>query len=277
MTKPKKEAAPAAQQDSTVTTPEGIISLDKETLEQALGAMRALLPECRLHIMDKALTVIAVDTANVAMIALTMTADAFHTFTMERDVIGLDIARLSLGLKIMEGDRVDIIRLGGGKFLLTDGVTRFEYTATDQSTIRKDPSPPDIPLPGKIILNNEQFASAIAAGKLIGEKAVLTLQANLPPGEEDRLNVFVEGTTDNLNRPIFAMKDGDESAAPRGSWRSLFSLDYLSDISKVFKGAKGSPAAVRLELGTDKPVKMTCTLAPGVTVTYLAAPRIEAD
>ena len=56
--------------------------------------------------------------------------------------------------------------------------------------------------------------------------------------------------------------------------RSLFSLDYLNDLSKSL----GKAERVNIDLGTDYPVKLTFNIAAGNgTVTYLLAPRIESE
>jgi proliferating cell nuclear antigen len=56
--------------------------------------------------------------------------------------------------------------------------------------------------------------------------------------------------------------------------RSLYSLDYLSDISK----GVGSAGEVVINLGRDLPASIRFELANGdCTVKYVLAPRIESD
>ena len=59
-----------------------------------------------------------------------------------------------------------------------------------------------------------------------------------------------------------------------GEARSLFSLDYLSDIVKPASRSN----EVTLELGKDYPIKIGFTIAEGAgKISYLLAPRIESD
>jgi proliferating cell nuclear antigen len=255
--------------------PTDYITLETATMTAVLKALRALVPECRMHIMKDAITVQAVDTANVAMVELTMREEAFLDFHMKTDVIGLDVDRLLLGVSAMADGRVDLIRVNSQKFVLTDGVTRFDYVPLDPNTIRKDPNPPTIELPGTIIVNNAEFAENVATAKLFSDKAALTLQADLPENHS-RLNIDAEGSMDKIHKQVEEMVDGSEPKGARGTWRSLFSLDYLADIAKVVKAAK-PPAALKVQIGDDHPVKLSITIAPGVSVIYLLAPRIEAD
>ena len=72
-----------------------------------------------------------------------------------------------------------------------------------------------------------------------------------------------------------SLSDGDlnKIQAPDKS-RSLFSLDYFSNMSKVV--ADSSP--ITLHLGTDYPVKLEFDIADGSGhIIYLLAPRIESE
>ena len=69
------------------------------------------------------------------------------------------------------------------------------------------------------------------------------------------------------------VKDQLVSIKP-GDARSLFSLDYLSDMIK----AAGKANEVTIELGRDFPTKINFRIANGSgDVSYLLAPRIESD
>jgi proliferating cell nuclear antigen len=58
-----------------------------------------------------------------------------------------------------------------------------------------------------------------------------------------------------------------------GEARSLFSLDYLSDMSKSI----GKAPEVKLEIGIDYPLRISFMLKDNVHVSYLLAPRIEQE
>jgi proliferating cell nuclear antigen len=58
-----------------------------------------------------------------------------------------------------------------------------------------------------------------------------------------------------------------------GEARSLFSLDYLLDMSKSISKA----AEVNLEMGIDYPLRASFKLGQSVEINYLLAPRIEQE
>ena len=58
-----------------------------------------------------------------------------------------------------------------------------------------------------------------------------------------------------------------------GEARSLFSLDYLKNMSKAI----GKSNEVTLELGIDYPLMANFKLGQSLEVSYLLAPRIEQE
>ena len=56
--------------------------------------------------------------------------------------------------------------------------------------------------------------------------------------------------------------------------KSLFSLDYLSDMSKIL----GKSNEVTIDLGKDFPLKIRIKIAEGHgEVSYMLAPRVESE
>jgi len=54
----------------------------------------------------------------------------------------------------------------------------------------------------------------------------------------------------------------------------MFSLDYLSDISKI----AGKADEVTIDLGKDYPLKLKLKIAEGLgEVNYMLAPRVESE
>jgi proliferating cell nuclear antigen len=143
---------------------------------------------------------------------------------------------------------------------------RYSITLLDANTIRKEPNPPNIELPGKVILSGTELNNAIKAAAVVSDKIAL--------GIDSKTQIFymvAEGDTDHIRREF----GKNEIKSINGvEARSLFSLDYLKDMGKVMSRAE----EVELSLGTDHPAKFSFAIAGGKGhVEYLLAPRIEAD
>jgi proliferating cell nuclear antigen len=89
--------------------------------------------------------------------------------------------------------------------------------------------------------------------------------------DEDVFYMEAEGDTDRVRLDMARDSLIDLKS---GEARSLFSLDYLSDIVKPASRSN----EVTVELGKDFPVKINFSIANGAgKVGYLLAPRIESD
>ena len=66
-------------------------TIDADIFREAIDAISALVPECRLHTAEDGISTRAVDTANVAMIAITLKKEAFDSFKANASEVGVDI------------------------------------------------------------------------------------------------------------------------------------------------------------------------------------------
>jgi proliferating cell nuclear antigen len=243
-------------------------SIGADIFGEAIEVVSALVTECRLHVDADGIRTRAVDTANVAMVSLDLRKDAFSGFSATKEEIGLDITKMKNILGMMgRGDTLNLqLADNSRKLELSFGSYRYSVTLLDVNTVRKDPNPPTIELPGKVVLSGETLSSAIKAASVVSDKIALGID---PKGQN--FYMVAEGDTDHIRLELG--KDQLISLKPVEA-RSLFSLDYLKDLGKVMGRAK----EVQIALGVDHPVKFSFTFADGKgSVDYLLAPRIEAD
>lgn len=243
-------------------------AIDADIFGESIDAIAALVTECRLHIGEEGIRTRAVDTANVAMVALDLKPDAFSSFEATPGELGIDIAKMKNIIAMMgKGDTLHLsLPENGHKLELSFGGYKYSITLLDVNTIRKDPNPPTIELPGTIILSGNTLNNAIKAAAVISDKIALGIDA--------AANTFfmeAEGDTDHIRLEL----SGDElGGLVTAEARSLFSLDYLKDMGKVMSRAD----RVEIHIGIDHPVKFSFDIADGNGhVEYLLAPRIEAD
>ncbi len=243
-------------------------TIDADIFRESIDAIAALVTECRLHAGEEGLYIRAVDTANVAMVSLSIKPEAFNSFSATETEMGLDIAKMKNIIGMM--GRGDILNLSlpedGHKMELSFGGYRYSITLLDVNTIRKDPNPPTIELPGRIVMRGETLNSAVKAASVISDKIALGINA-----ETKTFFMEAEGDTDHIRLELG--EEEVESLVPADA-RSLFSIDYLKDMGKVM----GRAEQVEVHIGIDHPVKFSFDFADSNGhVEYLLAPRIEAD
>jgi proliferating cell nuclear antigen len=243
-------------------------TIDADILKEAIDAISALVTECRLHTDENGLYARAVDTANVAMVSLLLKKEAFESYSATRSAIGLDIAKMKNIFGMMTKN--DIISLDlpddGQKMQISFQGYRYSLTLLDENTIRRDPNPPTIELPGKVALSGNEMNSAIKAAAVVSDKIAL----GIDPANQI-FYMAAEGDTDHIRREF---SKSEINFVTMVEARSLFSLDYLKDMGKVMSRTE----EVEIHIGIDHPVKFSFNIANGNGhVEYLLAPRIEAD
>jgi len=243
-------------------------TIDAEIFRDSIDALSALVSECRLHTDENAIRTRVVDTANVAMVSLELKQEAFDSFSATPAEVGIDIAKIKNILGMMsKGDMLTLsLPDDERKLELSFRGYRYSITLLDVNTIRKDPNPPTIELPGKVVIAGNALNSAIKAASVISDKIALGIDPEI-------MSFYMEAEGDTDHIKLALGKDELFALSPVRA-RSLFSLDYLKDMGKVM----AKSGEVEVALGIDHPVKFSFDIADGNGhVEYLLAPRIEAD
>ena len=246
-----------------------MMKLSRKQLEAFVNTVDALVPECRLMITPDGWNTIAVDAANVAMVSASMPATLFEAFDGEtKTEIGMDVPKWKNMLTVMR-DPDAIITIsrpdgeGSGKLNVSDGKYTYTITLLDPNTVRKRPAPPTLTLPAAIAVDAKELQEAIKAMGVISDKVRFTAS------KAGGLVLDAEGETDRLDKGM-ELDIAQVAKLPEQPVSSLFSLDYLTDISRAMKGT-GRPV---LHLGTDYPIRFDFEIE-GIEASYLVAPRID--
>ncbi|WP_445474077.1 proliferating cell nuclear antigen (pcna) [Methanococcoides methylutens] len=241
-------------------------TIDAYLLKDSIETLSVLVDEARFRISPEGIAVRAVDPANVAMVSFDLVTDAFEEFSADDCELGLDLSRVSDILAVADRDDKVQMELDEDAKKLKIQIGGFSYTLSllDPSTIRAEPRIPQLDLPAEIVLNGKDLQKAVKAAEKISDHMSLGVE-----GE----NFFMEAEGDTDRVKLTMSRDQLIDIKPNDT-RSLFSLDYLSDIIKPASKSN----EVTLHLGKDFPIKINFTIANGAgTIGYLLAPRIESD
>ena len=243
-------------------------TIDAEIFRESIDAIAALVTECRVHTQEDMIWTRSVDTANVAMVTLELQSTAFTSFSATGGELGLDVAKLKNILAMIgKGDALTLqLQDNDRKLELSFGGYRYSITLLDVNTIRKDPNPPAVNLPGKAVIPGETLNNAIKAASVISDKIALGIDP-----ESMTFYMEAEGDTDHIK---LALSEDELIALNPVKARSLFSIDYLKDMGRVMARAE----KVEIHLSINHPVRFVFEIADGNgRVDYLLAPRVEAD
>ncbi|HUI39853.1 MAG TPA: proliferating cell nuclear antigen (pcna) [Methanothrix sp.] len=239
--------------------------INAETLRDAIESVSSLVDEVKFSISEKGLELKAVDPANVAMVSLKIGAEAFEFFKADQGEIGVDLVRLSDVLSMADKGETVQLELDEETHKLKIGVGALSYTLSliDPTAIRKEPRLPELDLPAHVTLPGAELRRAVKAAEKVSDHVILGVS-------DEGFYMEAKGDIDSLKLKIpstelLGMKPGEA--------RSLFSLDYLEDMSKSI----GKAGEVTLEMGIDYPLRVSFKIGQPVEITYLLAPRIEQE
>jgi proliferating cell nuclear antigen len=238
------------------------------TLGTALDSVSVLVEECKLHLNDDEIAIRAVDPANVGMVDLTLSADAFESYEADGGVIGVNLSRLQDIAGMASSDNLIHFELDEETRKLHISIDGLEYTLAliDPDSIRQEPDIPDLDLPANIVLEGRDIDRAVTAADMVSDHIALGVNE-----DDDQFYVDAEGDTDDVH---FELDREDLIDLTAGPAHSLFSLDYLKDMNRAIP----SDAEVTIDLGEEFPVKLHFDIAEAEgNVTYMLAPRIQSD
>jgi len=239
--------------------------INAEALRDAIEAVSSLVDEVKFSLSEKGLELKAVDPANVAMVSLVVRPEAFDYFKVTPGEIGVDLVRLSDVLSMADkGENVQL-ELDEENHKLKIGVGSLSYTLSliDPTAIKKEPKIPELDLPAHVTLPGGELRRAVKAAEKVSDHVILGVS-------DESFYMEAKGDIDSLKLKIpstelLGMKPGEA--------RSLFSLDYLEDMSKAI----GKATEVTLEMGIDYPLRVNFKLGQSIDISYLLAPRIEQE
>jgi len=239
-----------------------------ETLREALDSVSVLVDECKIRLEDDGLAIRAVDPANVGMVDMHLSRDAFESYETDGGVIGVNLSRLEEFAGMADAGQLVQLELDEETRKLNVQIEGLEGTLAliDPDSIRQEPDLPDLDLSSTIVLEGRDIARAVKAADMVSDHIALGVDP-----DEEVFYVDAEGDTDDVHLEL-----GEEDLIDlvAGEARSLFSLDYLKDMNKAIP----SDAEVTVELGQEFPVKLHFDIAEGEgNVTYMLAPRIQSE
>ncbi|MEM2057907.1 MAG: hypothetical protein QXO76_06650 [Thermoproteota archaeon] len=241
---------------------------DARIIRKALKATASLIDEAPVKISDEGLSIRALDLAEVSMIDLVLSKEAFEIFEFKKPLKAN--IRLSDVLNLLKfeskSERLEMsFTEDRVSFKVSNDFTRIFTIPVFFSEDK------DLPLP-KVSLGNsfETKVSTIKhlldSGKHISDYVSISVGNNAvvlsARGEISEYQVILKAEEGNLINPV--LKEGSKAS---------YDLKRLSSIvSSLLFGEN-----MKLEFDTDLPMKITQSIeeAPNSTVTFFIAPRME--
>lgn len=235
-----------------------VIAMD--TLQGVLKALTAINTEGKMLIGPEGWHVKMVDPANVAMVDVMVPAHAFDFYNSEAGEIALEFGRIQ---GMLSGKEPVTLRIADQQLHISTGRHKFSLRLLEPSAVKPMPRIPDIDLPAAVEIDASEWTTVLKAALNILEKS----DAIVLEQTDGNFRVSAKSTAESYlsEWPLTELV-----GIRHGMSRALFTLDYLTDISRALSGP------VKIETGVDYPVRMSYKIGEA-SVSYLIAPRIESD
>ena len=237
-----------------------------EVLKGIIDVTSPLVNEVKLNITSKGVSLRAVDPAHVAMVDLEVKNKAFEEFKAKDMELGIDMDKLGAIMRLASpGDIVTLEYDEDTNRLIVKIGNLVRRMGLIDTAGMPDPKMPNLNLPAKIKIKASELTQGVRASETVSDHLALTVT-------KDNFELFAEGDTDTVNLKL--PKNLLDELNTNGKCKSLFSIDYFSNMIKPVKGEN----PITIMLGNDNPIRVEFDIADkSGHVTYLLAPRIESE
>ena len=235
-----------------------------ETLKSVIYIVSTIVDEAKMTITPEQMSIKAIDPAHIAMLDVTIKAEAFNAYEADNAEIGMDLEKVKAVLKLADGSDDIFLEHDPDQCRLTmriGNITR-RMSLVDTSNMT-DPKVPSIELASHVKLTADILKKGIRASESISDHILITL-------DSEGFDLSCQGDTDYASLRV-GTADVIEVQAD-SVVRSMYPLEYFSNIVKVIP----DKTEVSVCLDNNYPVKLLFSLAEdNINVVYFLAPRIE--
>jgi proliferating cell nuclear antigen len=245
-----------------------LVVQDAPALKSVIDCIVSLVEEGQFEVKADGLHLIAMDPSQISMVSFTMPKTAFVEYDVtEERKIGIDIGQLSNVLsRGKKGEKVElaveegrlVIRFSGEKHKRTFKVPLIESGERSQKE-------PKVEFKSYAMVKADAIKEILKDAKLVSSHVRLQLTTQQFLVDVRGENGEVNAEFDNGSPEVPQL----ETVAPV---KATFPLQYLEDMVK----ATSSNALVRINLETDRPLKLEYEVE-GAKIVYYLAPRIETE
>ncbi len=241
---------------------------DAPILKAAIDSIVNLVEEGEFELKSDGLHLKAMDPSQISMVSFTMPKAAFSEYSIPEDMrIGINMAQLSNVLsRGKKGEKAELSIEEGRlvlKFYADKRKKTFKVPLIEAGErLQREPK---IDFKSHVSIRADAFKEALKDAKLVSSHVRLVL------GQKDFV-VEVRGDAGDVREEFeLGGTEVTEIATDKGA-RSTFPLQYLEDMMKATNAA----SSVRINIETDKPLKLEYEIE-GAKVVYYLAPRIETE
>ncbi len=245
-----------------------LVVSDAPILKAAIDSIVNLVEEGEFEIKSDGLHLKAMDPSQIAMVSFTMPKSAFEEYSLPEELrIGLNIAQLSSVLsRGKKGEKAEL-GIDEGRLILKFYADKRKRTFKVPliETAERLQKEPKIEFKSHVNVKADALKEALKDARLVSSHVRLLLNPK-------QFVVEVHSDSGDVREEFELGGEEVSEIKTESGARATFPLQYIEDMVK----ATSATSNVKLNLETDKPLKLEYEIADAKVVYYLA-PRIETE
>jgi len=242
------------------------ITIEATLFKDCMKAVAALIDEAVIKVTEAEMTIISMDPANVAMVALNLPSSSAIEWAVETtekepaEKIFVNLRNLNQVLKRVA--KSDILKLETTQSHLKIGISGYKdfsipLLADDES---KEQKLPTLNHKAKVTLGLKMLTDAIDDCAVAGEAVVFSV-------DKEKLVLSSEG---DMTKAAITLKGADVKIEAESNQRSRFAIEYLNKMQPK--------VADNVEIGISKDYPLQLFYRPQhFKLIFVLAPRVEAE
>lgn len=237
-----------------------LVKLDNPKIfSDVVSIISELVTEVKIKVDKQGLSIVAIDPANVALVAFNIPSTAFSSFEANEEVLGVSLDNLKSVLKrcspgsslIMQSEDNNL------KVEINDKIKR-SFSLALINIEAEDKAVPSLEFSSKIEMNSVDFAEAIEDCAVVADAASFVIKDG---------KFIIEAKGLNSAKNEFS---SDEVKIEGINNKSKYSLEYLQKFAKATRLTD----KVRINLSDDYPLRLEFNTQQ-IGLVFILAPRVE--
>lgn len=228
-------------------------------LSDVIGVLSELVTEVKIKMDKQGLSIVAIDPANVALMAFNIPSSTFSTFEVNEEVLGISLDSLKSVLRRCSPGSSLVMQTDDNvlKLEINDKIKRSFSLALINIEV-EDKAIPTLEFHAKVEMNTVDFTEAIEDCAVVADSCAFVLKEG---------KFFVEAKGLNSAKSEFS---SDEVKIDGNDAKSKYSLEYLQKFSKASKLTD----KVRISFSDDYPLRLEFNTQQ-LALIFILAPRVE--
>jgi len=245
-----------------------LVLAEPKYFKDSISIISDLVSEAKFKVTKDGLELVAMDPANVAMVAFRLLSSSFTEYNVEKEEeLAINLQNLKMILKRIKADDVLTLETEENKLKIqmrSNTIRSFSIPTIELDD--KEQKVPELNFPIVIHTNSSILTESIEDVSVVAESVTFL-------GEKGQLSVKAEG---DLSKAFIEIKPDENTTINTESTekhKAKYSLEYLK---KMIQGAKLSPN-VSLYFNTDYPLKLEYKVTDRLSLSFILAPRVDND